>query len=228
MPVSTDWRLRFPSSYNANGYLGLAEIEMRATIGGADETTGRTASAFIFLGGFPPSNAIDNNSATFYTTGGNSPPVGGHWIAVNFASAIQIDQVLVQVRPDGFREDPKDMVVEYLDGTVWTPYWNWYFTTAWTAGESRTADVVSASVPATERLSQSSADLVYSGTPSIRLSQSSAELPYSALPSILLSQSGADIVYNTTPEIVLSQSAVEFVYYINPSVSRRRLMTVIN
>ena len=110
------WRIRSPT---ADPY-GLSEVEMRTVTGGPDVTTGGTAIASAFYtggGGFPPSNAFDNNNATLWTTFTVARPVGGHWIGYDFGAGNEKDilEFTLRSRSDGFaNEAPTDPILNGL------------------------------------------------------------------------------------------------------------------
>ena len=135
------WKFRSPDTYVAGEYLGITEMEMRLTAGGADQTTGKaiTASATA-SGGYVAARAIDDNLTLFWTTGATAPPSGGHWLKVDFGAGTPVDivEMSLMVRPDTFREDPYEIVLEYSDDDItYTEVMHTYSTPAWTAGETR-------------------------------------------------------------------------------------------
>lgn len=122
------WRIRAPETNNGSGYLGFTKVKLRASPGGTDLANGRTASASAIHGSYPPSNATDSNSSTFWTTVTAAAPAGGHWFSVDLGSGndAEIVEVALTSRPDGFNEWPLYFAVEYSDDnsswtTAWTP-----------------------------------------------------------------------------------------------------------
>jgi hypothetical protein len=131
------WRIRCPTTYLGD-YLGITELEMRSTIGGVDQTTGKTAFASTNTA-YGPAYAIDDQTGTLFTDAGTTKPSGGHWLAVDYGSAIAVAQISIQVRTDGYREDPRELSIECsTDGTNWIPVCYYSNIPAWTAGETRT------------------------------------------------------------------------------------------
>jgi hypothetical protein len=140
-PAHCYWRIR-SSSTSSSGYLGIAEMEMRPTPGGNDQTAGNTAAAsatYIPVSAHPPAYAINDNRADFWTTGGTTPPTGGHWLSVKFGASVSVAEVVLTVRPDTYREDPRNLFVEWSDdNSVWNTEWSVSSIAAWAAGETRT------------------------------------------------------------------------------------------
>lgn len=72
--------------------VGIGEIEMRATIGGADQCSGGTASASTVFGTLVASNAFDNSNTTRWGSLTYLPA----WVQYHFASAVGVGQLLVR------------------------------------------------------------------------------------------------------------------------------------
>jgi hypothetical protein len=135
------WRVRSPNTAVAGEYMGCTELELRATPSGADETGSGTASASAtHSSGFAASKAFDNNGSTFWTTGVNTQPSGGHWLQYDFGSGVtkEIQEVSYTARSDAVREDPLDIYIEWSDdGAHWFEKWSVLGMAAWTASEVR-------------------------------------------------------------------------------------------
>jgi VCBS repeat-containing protein len=141
------WRLSFVDD---GGYGSMAECVMKTTSGGSQAATGGTATASTTntTGGgltFAASKAFDGSTATFWATSSDGSSGGPHWLAYQFASAVNIVEVTLTSRPDSFyNETPKRFALQYSDdGTTW--YSKAYFiTTSWTSStQSRTFTVPS-------------------------------------------------------------------------------------
>lgn len=131
------WRLRVDSATIAA--IGIAELEMRATLGGADQTTGKTATASQETAPHVASRAIDDDNATFWTTGITTFP---QYLTIDFVTPVDVAQIAIRVRADGFREDPLDFALEWShNGTLWEEYYTFPTQGAWSAGEQRVLDV---------------------------------------------------------------------------------------
>ncbi len=139
--VKRYWRLWITSTF-LNNYAAVAEWELRATVGGADQLSGGTITADYEFSTFVAGNAVDNNNSTFWTTG-SAGGGGTHWLKwdTGAGNEIIVREMLIRVRPDTFREDPKTFAIEDSDDDV-----NWstvsgYTEAAWTAGEARIFNV---------------------------------------------------------------------------------------
>lgn len=135
------WRIRTTSTWTGGNYFGVAELELRKSKDGADLTTPLTTiTAYKYIGGYEPYKAIDNNYGTFYTTGGNSPGPDGHWLKIDFGAGVKhpVTEITLTVRPDGYREDPKNLFVEHSgDNITWKKLFHVTDIPTWTAGETR-------------------------------------------------------------------------------------------
>lgn len=148
MILSDYWRINVTAD-NGNINLCIAGLEFRATIGGADQCTGGTPLSNEYVGGWPASNAFDNNPATAWASNLTN---GTGWLGYAFAAPVSVEEISIRARADVANTAPKDFNIEYsVDSGV-----NWIiakvFTDSidWAAGEVRTfamgAD--SAAIPA--------------------------------------------------------------------------------
>ena len=86
------WGLLFtPRAGSGNG-ISLAEVEMRASTGGADLCTGGTAGG-LSTGGQVPANAFDDNNATLWYYGAASPNVR---LTYDFGTPVSVVEVFVR------------------------------------------------------------------------------------------------------------------------------------
>jgi hypothetical protein len=138
------WRVRSTATYlSSPNALAYAEVAFRATAGGsALSFSGRPLATTLDGSGdtYSREKAFDANNATFWSTLGASAPGGGHYIGIDLGSGVSSDvnEVVLRVRPDAFREDPQDIHVEWSDdGTNWTEKWAITGIGAWSAGEQR-------------------------------------------------------------------------------------------
>ena len=121
-PSATYWRIRFPDgNFNAS-YLTIAEIEMRATEGGADQCSGGTATASTADASGPAANAFENSTGGYWaTTSGNAV---NSWIRYQFPAPVSVSEVAITSFTT-FREAPRSIVVEYSnDGSSWTTHFS--------------------------------------------------------------------------------------------------------
>ena len=139
------WRI-FISRNNGNAYTTLSEVQMRASVGGADQCTGGYASCSGM--GDPTWNAdkvFDDNGSTFWAQQVKT----GAWIQYEFASPVDVVEYTLSPTPDGssLAQSPKSWTLEFSDDGI-----NWGFAdartgqTGWTLGEVRAFTV---SQPAT-------------------------------------------------------------------------------
>ena len=128
------WRI-YITAVGSGLVAGLAEIELRATSGGADLTSPSTPM------GASSNNAaslVDNNTSLAWTTASTGSP----WWAWADLSASNYGQAQPAVElalwPSGSSTasvSPKDFVVQgSLDGTTWTDIKSFSGVTGWTAG----------------------------------------------------------------------------------------------
>ena len=132
------------SNTSLGGFFAMSTLKLKDTIGGTDRAQGGAAIASAFHSApYAPSMAFDGNNSTFWTSGGVSPPAGGHWIIVDLGADYTIAEVEIVSRSDGVREDPIDFELFWctdLDYNTRWPDTYYVFPTqpAWTAGETRT------------------------------------------------------------------------------------------
>jgi hypothetical protein len=120
---------------NSSGASALGELEIRASAGGADQTSGSgTASASSTDSTFTASKAFDDNTSTLWAS--TTTPV---WIKYQAPSAIGFAQIAMRARHDGFESStPKRFVLQFSDDDS-----NWFTCmqrtseTAWSASEIR-------------------------------------------------------------------------------------------
>lgn len=131
------WRLNI-SAAQSGGYVSIAEIEFRATPGGADQATGGTPSASSsYNPAYTAAAAFDGNPGSEWASGNGFP----HWIRYEFASAVEVQQVAVQATDAAYggpNERPLDFAIEYSDdGSAWTVARTVTGQTGWTDSEIR-------------------------------------------------------------------------------------------
>lgn len=134
-PTSTQWRLLFDTTLQSGGYVGIAELEMRATAGGADQCSGGTASASsTFSGSYLSSNAFDNSTSNLWHSNGES----SSWLQYTFASAVSVKQLAINARNDTAENGvaPRNFQLQYWNGGSWTTTAT-FTTGTWATGEQR-------------------------------------------------------------------------------------------
>lgn len=132
----TLWRIRSTASSDGLGFLGVSEISMRTSIGGADECSGGTAYLTNEAATATASNAFDDNNTSIATTASSLLP---QWIGYKFAAAKDIVEITIRSRADSFYgQAPKDFTVEYWDGSAYQVAYTGTGETGWTSGQTRT------------------------------------------------------------------------------------------
>lgn len=131
------WRINV-SAVDGGAGVSLAEMQFRATVGGASLCVGGAPSASsIFSGGQPASNAFDGNPSTIWASASGPP----QWLRYDFATGSDVNQVMIQAREDGgtYGQTPASFDVESsADGSTWDLEWSVTGSTGWSASEIRT------------------------------------------------------------------------------------------
>lgn len=148
MSAHSYWRINVSANNGDTSFLAIAEMEMRASVGGADQCTGGSASASASDGTSPPSNAFDNDATTRWST--PSGTLTG-WLAYQFASPVSVLEYTIQAHPTTPARSPKNWAIEYSDnGVDWVSLISIENQAGWTGGEIRTFAISSS----TARLTQ--------------------------------------------------------------------------
>lgn len=92
------WRIRPFKAFNGgtSGF-GIAEVEMKETVGGSDATGSGTASARTTFSGTSAANAFDNSSSTIYSH--NTTAFESDWLQYDFGSGVTKTIVEVTLLP---------------------------------------------------------------------------------------------------------------------------------
>ena len=143
------WRLRrIFSTFGATNSAAIAEIEFRATVGGAAQAVTAAIASTEYSGGYSAANAIDGNPSTMWVTaGGDLSP----FFEAQFASAVSVEQLAITARNDGYyNEAPTNFDLMYSDdGAVYTFVANLNTDLAYTSGMQQLFSVpVTLPVPA--------------------------------------------------------------------------------
>lgn len=118
MTAHLHWSINITDKSGFSDYVVIIDTEMRQTTGGVNECVGGIASATsIYNSSYPPSNAFDANSGTFWISA--EPFVSPQRIAYQFISPVDITEYQLFVfGTDGV---PVSWTVEYSDdGVNWT------------------------------------------------------------------------------------------------------------
>lgn len=144
-PVSARyWRIFITETRTTSDtiFASIAEIELRATAGGADQTGSGTAYASSQTTN-TASGAFDNNPATWWSSGSNeSAP---QWIAYDFGSAVSVAQITIQSGNTAAlaARAPRSFEVQYSDdGSTWETAVSFSNESAWATGEVRAYSVI--------------------------------------------------------------------------------------
>lgn len=134
------WRLKFndgspQGSINNGLYVNIATLELRATVGGADQCTGGTATASSQYSGQSPSLAFDGNTGTYWES--SSAPDAPKFLKYAFASAVSVAQYKIRTGPFS-GEHPRHWDLQWSDdNSTWNDAHTIRDEADWTAGEER-------------------------------------------------------------------------------------------
>ena len=122
-PSSAQWRILFPTGNSRNAQntnlIQIREVEMRASIGGADLCSGGAASASTTFGGSDPENAFDNSIGSSWSA---AAAAYTDWLQYTFASPVTVEEVEI-THWDSSR-CPSSIEVQYHDGVEWVTYFD--------------------------------------------------------------------------------------------------------
>lgn len=126
------WRLNIAANAGSTDFLAIAELELRGSVGGADQCTGGTAIASASDSTAPVANAFDNDPVTRWSTPHQT--LTG-WIGYQFASPVDVAEYTIRAHPTNADRSPRDWALEWSDdGVTWTPVETREGQT-WTAGQ---------------------------------------------------------------------------------------------
>jgi hypothetical protein len=148
-PQARYWRLlcyeNAQGNRNGNPYFTVDDLELRATVGGADQTGSGTAISSSNELGFTAGAAFDGANGVIWAAAAG--PVGlyrSHWIGYDFGSggtSTEVRELLFAKRPTtaGQQESVAVGLVDYsTDGTTWSRAWAFATPPTWGSGaESR-------------------------------------------------------------------------------------------
>ncbi len=134
-PVSaTYWRLRMPNNPN-NLSLQIREIEMRGSVGGADQCSGGTATSSSGTA----ASAFDDSSVSLNGSGSYA-----EWVQYQFPSAVEVVELSFQVAEGDY--GPRVIQLQYSnDGTTWTAWAHW-IGLSWTDDETKVLNAANRNV----------------------------------------------------------------------------------
>lgn len=119
--------------YTAGNYVGMSEIELRASLGGADQTGSGTATVSFYYSDWTGEKAVDNNTGTAWATYDQIYP---QWWKYDFGigNDIGIVELAITPRVDGpYNEAPAKFYLQYSDTGDNGDSWDTldYFETTW-------------------------------------------------------------------------------------------------
>lgn len=213
------WRLNISANAGDANYLQAAEVEMRATAGGADQCTGGTATASSeYSVDFAAAKAFDNDAATRWSTVAG---VTSGWIAYQFTAAVEVLEYTIQASSVAGARSPKDWNLEWSDdGTNWTIVETREGYGTWATGEIKTFTLSTS--PATQTVSQVAAEVLAKPTAAsaLRTSQVLTEIAQRPVSSALrTSQVGIEVAQRPVSSAArTSQVAIEVLHKPRTSV----------
>jgi hypothetical protein len=113
-PTSTKWRINCTATQSSTAWLSINEMEMRGSVGGADQCNGGTATASAQSGSAPVGNAFNNNTGSRYQSGTSTKPI---WVQYEFPSAVSVAEVAIFC--GSATDGPKNFTIQYWDGAAW-------------------------------------------------------------------------------------------------------------
>ena len=136
------WRIYITDSASANNLVSLYEVEMRATLGGADQCSGGTA-----LASHADSNSyklFDDNGSSYWV---NGSPGEDTWFQYDFGNAVEVAEFTLLPRYS-LSQTPKDFSLQYSEnGSDYTIAATWTGITDWTGGVVKAFEVPGPPIP---------------------------------------------------------------------------------
>tara|TARA_R110000782_G_scaffold30776_3_gene76363 strand:+ start:4075 stop:5238 length:1164 start_codon:yes stop_codon:yes gene_type:complete len=139
--ANRSWRVQIDATYTG-AYVAVAEIQMRSTIGGADECNGGLAGSSTFFGaGNEPDLAFDGDTNTRWASGNGA--AFPQWIEYKFgADHPTFAEIAIIAHPSNVTTAIKSFRVQRWDGLAWLTELTVVDGAAWTNGETRTYAIV--------------------------------------------------------------------------------------
>lgn len=132
------WRWLFTQLFT-NTQIVLGDIELHETVGGADVTAGKTATASSSYIVYTPDKLIDDNSSTYWTIYTGSVLSLPVWYQIDMGSAVLIAEYALQIGPDYVEMAPKSWQFQQSDDAVnWITVHTVTNAPSWSALEKRT------------------------------------------------------------------------------------------
>lgn len=121
--------------------VAIAEVELRASVGGVDETTntGGTATASGNIGaGYEASKAVDDNNATMWNCAFTA---GSSWWAFELNSSIDLVEYSITSRSSYLDDTPTEWKLQYWNGSAWVTLIEQFTSADWGSNEKRVFDL---------------------------------------------------------------------------------------
>lgn len=127
------WRIRVTENHGSESWMEIAEVEMRATAGGADQCSGGTATASASASGGAAA-VFDDNLTRPWVVDASSLPA---WVRYQFAAPVDVQEITVRSSSSKDRA-PRTFTLEHSDdGAAWTVVGSFYYP-YWTASGAET------------------------------------------------------------------------------------------
>ena len=141
------WRVR--GLLNNSNPMACSELQMRATIGGANQCVGGTPMCSSqYSGGYPIASAFDGigpQDGNEWAASGASP--GVEWIGYQFLAPVVVAEIAYSARQGFGSQSPNAAVLEWSDdGSVWTAEFSMSFG-AFANGETKVKSRAAAPAP---------------------------------------------------------------------------------
>jgi hypothetical protein len=129
--AATRWRLNVTANNGDANSLELAELQMRAAVGGADQCAGGAATASTNYTSYPAANAFDDSASTAWITAWGTTT---GWIEYAFAGAVDVVEYAFMPRSTQLDRAPTAWTFEYWDGAAWVVVDTRSGETSWSGG----------------------------------------------------------------------------------------------
>lgn len=115
------WRFLFGEAMNGGGYITIGEVELRISVGGADQTGSGSSDSDSSYVGYPSSNAFANNGSS-YVQSWVSTSGYPHWLSYDFGSGNEKDIIEYTITSSSnHNEAPLNWRLQYSDNNFdWT------------------------------------------------------------------------------------------------------------
>lgn len=137
--TSDQWRINVTAVQTAGNLPGIAEIELRGTVGGPDQCIGGSAGdSSHYSGAYVGASAFDNSTGSYWLAGSTVP----QWASWTNYYTLDVAQVSI-TQGGSLGQSPTAFDLQYYNyGTSsWTTLQSWTTPATWTAGETRIFNV---------------------------------------------------------------------------------------